>query len=69
MTLKPVKAFVAVAALAAIASGSAIAADLEVGQQAPEFSVSDQDGKIHKLTDYHGKTLILAFYPKDFTGG
>jgi cytochrome oxidase Cu insertion factor (SCO1/SenC/PrrC family) len=44
-------------------------ADVEVGQQAPNFALPDQSGKIHQLTDYRGKTVILAFYPKDFTGG
>ena len=48
---------------------SARAADLEIGQQAPDFSLPDQTGKIHHLADYRGKTVILAFYPKDFTGG
>lgn len=42
---------------------------LEVGQAAPDFTLPDQDGKMHHLTDYKGKTVILAFYPKDFTGG
>ena len=44
-------------------------ADVEVGQKAPDFSLPDQTGKIHHLADYKGKTVILAFYPKDFTGG
>ena len=41
----------------------------EVGQMAPDFSLPDQNGKIHHLADYRGKTVVLAFYPKDFTGG
>ena len=36
---------------------------------APEFSLSDQDGKIHSLKDYIGKWVILYFYPKDDTPG
>jgi len=44
-------------------------ADLEVGQLAPAFALPDQSGKIHRLADYRGKTVILAFYPKDFTAG
>jgi peroxiredoxin Q/BCP len=45
------------------------AADLEVGQPAPDFSLADQNATLHRLADFKGKTLILAFYPKDFTGG
>lgn len=41
----------------------------EVGQVAPDFSLPDQAGTVHHLADYRGKTVILAFYPKDFTAG
>jgi len=37
--------------------------------QAPEFSLNDQDGKVHTLADYAGKWVILYFYPKDDTPG
>lgn len=37
--------------------------------QAPDFSLSDQTGKIHQLSDYSGKWLIVYFYPKDDTPG
>lgn len=43
--------------------------DLEVGNKAPDFSLPDKDGKIHRLSDYKGKWLILYFYPKDNTSG
>ena len=39
------------------------------GQNAPDFSLPDQDGKLHQLTDYSGKWLVLYFYPKDDTPG
>lgn len=42
---------------------------LEVGKKAPEFSLPDQNGVIHKLSDYLGKKVILYFYPKDNTPG
>jgi len=58
-----------VLAIGLILSGSARAADLQVGQAAPGFTLPDQDGKMHSLKDYAGKWVILAFYPKDFTGG
>ncbi len=44
-------------------------ADLQMGQPAPDFSLPDQFGKVHHLADYRGKTVVLAFYPKDFTLG
>ncbi len=42
---------------------------LEVGTKAPDFELPDQDGKMHKLSDYLGKKVILYFYPKDNTPG
>ena len=44
-------------------------ANLNVGDQAPEFSLPGSDGKVHKLSDYKGKTVVLAWFPKAFTGG
>ena len=38
---------------------------LEIGIQAPDFELPDQDGVMHKLSDYKGKKVILYFYPKD----
>lgn len=59
----------AVALTAMTCSLPARAADLEVGQTAPDFALPDQDGKVHKLSDYKGKYVVLAFYPKDMTAG
>ena len=42
---------------------------LAVGEKAPEFSLPDQNGKMHTLEEYKGKKLILYFYPKDNTPG
>ena len=42
---------------------------LEVGTKAPDFSLPDQNGEMHKLSDYLGKKVILYFYPKDNTPG
>src|SRR6187399_140927 len=42
---------------------------LKVGDMAPAFSLPGTDGKTHKLSDYKGKTVILAWYPATFTGG
>jgi peroxiredoxin Q/BCP len=37
--------------------------------KAKDFELTDQDGKIHKLSDYIGKWVILYFYPRDNTPG
>lgn len=42
---------------------------LETGTKAPDFTLPDQNGEIHKLSDYAGKKVILYFYPKDNTAG
>ena len=45
------------------------AAELKVGDPAPEFALPGSDGKTHKLSDYKGKVGVLAWFPKAFTGG
>ena len=42
---------------------------IEVGKEAPEFSLEGSDGKRHSLKDYAGKTVVLYFYPRDNTPG
>ena len=42
---------------------------LEVGTKAPDFSLQDQNGKVHSLSEYKGKKVVLYFYPKDSTPG
>jgi len=39
------------------------------GSAAPDFSLQDQNGQIHRLGDYAGRWLVLYFYPKDDTPG
>jgi glutaredoxin-dependent peroxiredoxin len=36
---------------------------IEIGQDAPDFELPDTDMNTHKLSDYRGKRLILAFFP------
>jgi peroxiredoxin len=43
--------------------------ELKAGDPAPDFALKGSDGKIHKLSDYRGKTVVLAWFPKAFTGG
>lgn len=42
---------------------------LKIGTKAPAFTLPDQNGKVHSLSDYAGKKVILYFYPKDNTPG
>lgn len=42
---------------------------LEVGTKAPEFTLPDQNGEKHSLSDYRGQKVVLYFYPKDSTPG
>lgn len=42
---------------------------LEIGVNAPEISVNDQNGKKRSLSEFKGKKLVLYFYPKDDTPG
>jgi glutaredoxin-dependent peroxiredoxin len=36
---------------------------IEIGMEAPDFELPDIDMKTHKLSDYRGKKLVLAFFP------
>ena len=42
---------------------------LEVGTQAPAFTLPDQNGNLVRLSDFAGKKVVLYFYPKDNTPG
>jgi peroxiredoxin Q/BCP len=42
---------------------------LEVGTKAPDFTLPDQNGEMHSLSDYRGSKVVLYFYPKDMTSG
>ena len=39
------------------------------GKPAPDFTLPGSDGETHSLSMYHGKTLVIYFYPKDDTPG
>jgi hypothetical protein len=51
------------------AATQAPAVELKVGDAAPAFSLAGSDGKTHKLSDSKGKAVVLAWFPKAFTGG
>lgn len=42
---------------------------LEAGNKAPDFTLSDKDGKDVSLRDFLGKKVVLYFYPRDNTPG
>ena len=53
-----------------VLSGNVNAAGLKVGEVAPDFSLQGSDGKTYKLSDYKGKqAIVIAWFPKAFTGG
>lgn len=53
-----------------IGGGSAGAAELKVGDKAPDFKLMGSDGKTYQLSDFQGKKpIVIAWFPKAFTGG
>jgi peroxiredoxin Q/BCP len=49
---------------------AAQAADLAVGDPAPDFSLEGTDGKTYTLSQFKGKqAVVLAWYPKAYTSG
>src|SRR5829696_10402840 len=42
---------------------------IEIGQQAPDFTLPDQDGNPVALSEFRGSPVVLYFYPKADTPG
>lgn len=42
---------------------------LKAGDRAPDFELKGSDGKTWRLRDLKGKTVVIAWFPKAFTGG
>src|SRR5258708_39748213 len=58
------------ASLALTLGTALVAADVpQVGQQAPAVTLPSQEGGPVSLKDFHGKYVVLYFYPKDMTQG
>lgn len=70
-TALSVAAGVALAVAAGITGfGSQEQPELKVGDTAPPFSLQGSDGKTYQLSDFKGKSaVVLAWFPKAFTGG
>ncbi len=48
---------------------TAVTGGLKVGARAPAFSLSNEQGRVVKLSELRGKKIVLFFYPKDNTPG
>ena len=42
---------------------------MAIGTKAPDFTLTDQNGTAHSLSEYKGQKVVLYFYPKDMTSG
>ena len=68
--MKQLLTFSAAIALVLMGGNMVDAADLKVGDDAPAFELKGSDGKTYKLADFKGKqAVVVAWYPKAFTGG
>ena len=71
----PIRAIGVLAAVALAIAAPALAQDdaqveLKVGDAAPDFTLPASDGKSYTLSDFKGKQhVVVAFFPKAFTGG
>ena len=67
--MKPIL-LLGLAATALFAQQPAQHTNLKVGDEAPDFTLRDQNNKEVKLSDFRGKkAVVLAFFPAAFTGG
>jgi peroxiredoxin Q/BCP len=53
----------------ALTGGTSMAAELKAGDAAPNFELTGSDGKSYSLGGLKGTTIVIAWYPKAFTGG
>ncbi len=52
-----------------VATAVVSAQELAPGAAAPAFSLIGSDGEMHSLADMKGRVVVLAWFPKAFTGG
>jgi peroxiredoxin Q/BCP len=48
---------------------STAAHSVEVGEPAPDFTLPGSDGQSYTLSELRGQHVVIAFFPKAFTGG
>lgn len=65
----PLRLFIGALAFAAATLAPAASADLDIGDVAPDFALQGSDGAVHRLADYRGRSVVVAWFPKAFTGG
>ena len=46
-----------------------VAVELKPGDPAPDFSLQGSDGRTYRLKDLAGRPVVIAWFPKAFTGG
>lgn len=64
------KIALSIIALCAVCAAGANADELTPGTAAPDFELTGSDGKLYKLADFKDKqAVVLAWFPKAFTGG
>jgi|TARA_B100002003_G_C13956899_1_gene463683 peroxiredoxin Q/BCP len=58
------------ATVAALVLGGPAVSALEVGDKAPNFTLQASDGKTYSMSQFVGvRPVVIAFFPKAFTGG
>lgn len=67
--MKKLLSLVAGLALATGVFANSAQAELRVGDPAPDFELQGSDGKTYKLSDLKGTVVVVAWFPKAFTGG
>jgi cytochrome oxidase Cu insertion factor (SCO1/SenC/PrrC family) len=67
--LSPLLFTLLAASAAAPTPAPAVSAEPAVGKAAPDFTLTDNDGKPWTLSERKGQTVVIVFYPKAFTGG
>ena len=70
MKLAPLLAATAMLAITFQSARAADAVMLKAGDKAPAFTLKGSDGKTYKLSQFQGKkAVVVAWFPKAFTGG